>query len=107
MLWAIERILLPRKRIRTHVRKRQSEPIGGRCQPMDGSKVIVEQVDVSACDLNRARAVPQDALEAEHVPAVHQEGARERVAQHVRRAACFDACPPRQSMDELMDPSRG
>jgi hypothetical protein len=36
---------------------------------MDGSQVVVEQIDVAAGDLQRARAVAKDALEAEHVAA--------------------------------------
>ena len=74
---------------------------------MDCPNVLIQEVDVSARDLDRARAVPEDALEAEDVATVGQERSRERVAQDVGRAAGLDAGPPRESMDELMDPARG
>jgi hypothetical protein len=51
--------------------------------------------------------VAEDALEAEDVAAVGQEGAGERMTQHVGRATGFDARSPRESTDELMDPARG
>ena len=69
---------------------------------MDGSQILVEQIDVAARDLDGARAVPEDALEAEDVAAVGQERTREGMAQDVWGAAGLDACPPRQSMHELI-----
>ena len=61
---------------------------------MHGSKILVKQIDVAARDLDRSRAVAEDALEAEDVAAVRQERARERVAQHHGASNGFRcACP--------------
>ena len=51
---------------------------------MDRSKVVVEEINVAAGNLDRRRTVPQDPLEAEEIAAVHEERPRERMAQDVR-----------------------
>ena len=47
-----------------------AQPIHWRRIPVDLAQVIVEEIDVAAGDLERRRAVAEDALQAEHVTAV-------------------------------------
>lgn len=70
---------------------------------MDGAQVVVVEVEVAAGDLQRARRMAEDALQAEHVAAVAQEAAREGVAQDVRRAAHRQGLPARQAAEDLLD----
>ncbi len=83
------------------------QSICGGCAAMHGAEIVVEQLDVSPGHLDRSWAVAEDALKAEDVAAVRQEGARERMAQHVGRATGLDASSSRQPTDELMDASCG
>ena len=61
---------------------------------MDSTEVVVEELDVAAGDLDRSRAVAENALEAKDVAAVREEHAGEGVAQNVRRAPGLEAGPP-------------
>ena len=74
---------------------------------MDSSKVVVQKINISARYLDRSRAVAEDALEAEDVATVRQEGAREGVPQDVGRTSALDACSTCQAMHELMDATSG
>ena len=56
-------------------------------------QVFVEEFDVALGDSERGRTVAEDALQAEDVPAIRQEGAGEGVAQDVWRAADLQAGP--------------
>lgn len=50
---------------------------------MHGAEIVVEQFDVPPGHLDRSWAVAKDALEAEDIAAIGQEGAGECVAEDV------------------------
>ena len=79
------------------------QPIHGRRVSVDLPQVVVEEVDVPAGDLERRRAVAEDALQAEHVAAVLEERAGKRVPQDVRRAADREVGPRGQPSHDLLD----
>lgn len=79
-----------------------AEAVGWRCLSMDSSEVIVQQRHVPTRDLDRRWTVAEDALKAEHVATVHQEGPRECMAQDVRRTARLQFRAGRQPMHELI-----
>ena len=64
---------------------------------MAGNKVSLGQRHVAANHVERR--VAEDLLEAEHVAAVDEVAASERVAEGVRRAARADARPPPEPGD--------
>ena len=73
---------------------------------MDGPDVIVEQLHVAACDLKRRRAVAEDPLEGEDVPAVRQEGSGEAVTQDMWRATRRDLRGTSQAANEQLNATR-
>ena len=52
---------------------------------MGSAYVVIEQPDVTACDLKRRGAVAEDSLEAERVAAVDEVAPGGRVAVHLPR----------------------
>ena len=73
---------------------------------MDGPDVIIEQLHVAACDLKRRRAVAEDPLEGENVPAVRQERPGEAVTQDMWRAPRRDLRGTSQAANEQLDAAR-
>jgi len=70
---------------------------------VNGAQVVVNEFDVSASDLDRSRAVSEDALQAEDIATVDQESAGECEAEEMGRAARLDPRASRKAADELMD----
>ena len=73
---------------------------------MHGSYVIVEQLHIAACDLKGRRAVAEDPLEGEDVPAVRQEGPGEAVTQDMWRAPRRDLGGTSQAANEQLNATR-
>jgi hypothetical protein len=73
---------------------------------MDRPQVVVEQLHVTPGYLKRRRAVAENTLEREDISAIREEGAREAMAEDVRRASRRDPRRQGQAMDELLDRAR-
>jgi len=84
-----------------------AETISWRRMAMDRSEIIVQQGDVTPSDLDRRRAVAQDALQAEDIAPVCKERPGECVAQYVGRAARLQSRAGSEPVNQLIQPSRG
>lgn len=74
---------------------------------MGRPQVVVDEADVAAGHLERRRTVAEDALQAEDITTIREEGPGERVAEDMWRAPVADLRIGGQATDELLDrPSR-
>jgi len=67
------------------------------------AEVFIEEFDVAPSDVQAGRTVAEDALQAEDIPPVGQERARERVAQDMRRATHLQSGPLSGPPHDLLD----
>jgi hypothetical protein len=76
-------MIVPRRRSSPNFLSPVLKAINGRHSPVDRSQVVVQKLDVAARDLERRRAMAENPLQGEDVPAVGEEGPREAMAEDV------------------------